>query len=248
MKTSLSLALTLVLATMVSSSAQISSTDGESRKESPGAPPGAQGRAAAVQVLEDLRMIDSAIDQFAIENNKATGAPILWENLLPYLKPGTRLYGSGGKDPLGNAYIIKAVDTPPRVSAKTAAAFDVPANFWDPFGPDARAEGAKKENPAAPAAKQGRAAANDVLTELRLIDSAIDQYAIENNKAEGAPVIWANLLPYLKPGTRLHGSGGKDPSGNAYIIKAVGIPPKPSAKTAAMFDVPVKFWDPYLPE
>src|SRR5690349_13370701 len=52
----------------------------------------ARKRAQATRVLEDLRMIDSAIDQYAIETNKTTGASVNWNDIKAYLKTGSALY------------------------------------------------------------------------------------------------------------------------------------------------------------
>jgi prepilin-type N-terminal cleavage/methylation domain-containing protein len=92
-------------------------------------------RSQATQVLEDLRQIDSAVDQWAIENNKAGGAAVTWADVQKYIKTGTRLYTSGGKDILGNAFTISAVDTAPKVAAATFTALSdvAPSDFWSPF-------------------------------------------------------------------------------------------------------------------
>ena len=44
----------------------------------------ARKRSQATRILEDLRIIDSAIDQYAIENNKSGGATV---NVVPYVLP-----------------------------------------------------------------------------------------------------------------------------------------------------------------
>jgi len=92
-------------------------------------------RSQATQVLEDLRQIDSAVDQWAIENNKAGGTAVTWADVQKYIKNGTRLYTSGGKDILGNAFTINAVDTAPQVAAATYTALSdvAPSDFWSPF-------------------------------------------------------------------------------------------------------------------
>src|SRR5882757_3513657 len=64
----------------------------------------ARKRSQATRILEDLRMIDSAIDQYAIENNKIGGATVSWGQIQLYLKNGSALYNSSGNDMLGNAY------------------------------------------------------------------------------------------------------------------------------------------------
>ncbi len=60
-------------------------------------------RKMAQTILEELRIIDAAIDQYAIENHKDQHAPVEWAANKLYLKPGTRIFGSGGKDPLGQS-------------------------------------------------------------------------------------------------------------------------------------------------
>jgi len=92
-------------------------------------------RSQATQVLEDLRQIDSAIDQYAIENNKAGGTNVVWADVQKYIKTGTRLYNSGGADILNNSFSITSVDTAPKVSGTTYTALSdvAPADFWSPF-------------------------------------------------------------------------------------------------------------------
>ncbi len=92
-------------------------------------------RSQATQVLEDLRVIDSACDQYAIETNKSGGSPIAWADVQKYLKTGTRLYTSNRKDILGNDFTITSVDTVPKVSATTYNALSdvAPSDFWSPY-------------------------------------------------------------------------------------------------------------------
>ena len=92
-------------------------------------------RSQATQVLEDLRVIDSAIDQYAIENNKSNGNAVAWADIQAYIKKGTRLYTSGGTDILGNAFTIPTVENSPRVNATTFSALSdvAPASFWSPY-------------------------------------------------------------------------------------------------------------------
>ena len=67
-------------------------------------------RAQATQVLQDLRMIDAAIDQYAIENNKSSGSAVNWTDIRSYLKSGSRLETSAGTDILGHNFTINVVD------------------------------------------------------------------------------------------------------------------------------------------
>src|SRR5205809_4813239 len=58
----------------------------------------ARKRSQATRILEDLRIIDSACDQYAIENNKSSGDTVVWADIQKYLKNGSVLYNSGGTD------------------------------------------------------------------------------------------------------------------------------------------------------
>ncbi len=92
-------------------------------------------RSQATQVLEDLRIIDSAVDQYAIETNKSSGATVAWADVQKYIKTGTRLYASGQKDILGNTFTMPSVDTAPRVPSTTYSALSdvAPNDFWSPY-------------------------------------------------------------------------------------------------------------------
>jgi len=94
----------------------------------------ARKRSQATRILNDLRMIDSAVDQYAIETNKSSGAPVAIGDWTNYLKHGTALYNTG-LDILGNAYGAQSVDSLPKVPAASFAALSdvAPAEFWSPY-------------------------------------------------------------------------------------------------------------------
>ncbi|MDP9003226.1 MAG: prepilin-type N-terminal cleavage/methylation domain-containing protein [Verrucomicrobiota bacterium] len=91
-------------------------------------------RSQASRVINDLRLIDSAVDQYAIENNKTSGASVLISDWTKYLKAGTNLYLTAN-DIMGNSYGNQTVDTLPRVPTTTKNALsDVTDNtFWSPY-------------------------------------------------------------------------------------------------------------------
>ena len=98
-------------------------------------------RSQATQLLEDLRQIDSAIDQYAIERNKKSGDGVNWDDIRNYLKKGTRLETSEGKDILGGSFTGYSIDptTGPQVKPATTS-YDkltdvAPADFWSPYTP-----------------------------------------------------------------------------------------------------------------
>jgi len=94
----------------------------------------ARKRSQASRIINDLRLIDSAVDQYAIENNKTSGSPVAVADWTNYLKKGTNLYATG-LDILGNSYGPQTVDTLPVVpSASKTALSDVTDNtFWSPY-------------------------------------------------------------------------------------------------------------------
>ena len=92
-------------------------------------------RSQATQVLEDLRMLSSAVDQYAIETSKSSSVIPLWADIQNYVKTGTRLYTSGMTDILGNSFLPFSVDSQPAVPAATFSALSdvAPAEFWSPY-------------------------------------------------------------------------------------------------------------------
>ena len=92
-------------------------------------------RSQATQVLEDLRILDSAVDQYAIETNKTSGFVPVFADLQNYIKTGTRLYASANTDILGNSFGTFTVDTAPKVPASSFTALSdvAPAAFWSPY-------------------------------------------------------------------------------------------------------------------
>src|SRR5579872_293103 len=64
----------------------------------------ARKRSQATRVLEDLRVLDHALDQYAIETSKSAGTTLPdITDLKAYLKDGSALYSSGA-DIFGTAY------------------------------------------------------------------------------------------------------------------------------------------------
>src|SRR5437660_3674724 len=81
----------------------------------------ARKRSQASRIINDLRLIDSAVDQYAIENNKSSGQPVNVSDWTKYLKAGTNLYLTGA-DLMGHSYNNQAVDSLPGVPPLTKTA------------------------------------------------------------------------------------------------------------------------------
>lgn len=96
----------------------------------------ARKRSQATRILEDLRLIDAATDQYAIEYNLKTDDQVSWNKIKLYLKPNSTLYTTG-KSVLDQSYtgyttiVDRGLQTPPGTGA---ALSDVaPLEFWSPF-------------------------------------------------------------------------------------------------------------------
>ena len=96
----------------------------------------ARKRSQASRILNDLRMIDSAVDQYAIETNRTSGATVAIADWTNYLKKGTQLYNTGNSL-LGHGYGQQTVDSIPQVpQADLDTLSDVAGTgFWSPYGP-----------------------------------------------------------------------------------------------------------------
>jgi prepilin-type N-terminal cleavage/methylation domain-containing protein len=94
----------------------------------------ARKRAQASKILDDLRMLDGALDQYAIENNKQTGDVAVFSDLTPYMKRMNKLTMLGA-DVFGQPYGPYSVDTPPKVADTTFQSLSdvAPADFWSPY-------------------------------------------------------------------------------------------------------------------
>ena len=99
----------------------------------------ARKRAQATRIMDDLRLIDGALDLYATEGSKSAGDAADWQDLQPYLKKNIQLYNSSGIDLLGNAFNggTFSVDGVPKVHPTSFAVLSdiAPIDFWSPFAP-----------------------------------------------------------------------------------------------------------------
>jgi len=95
----------------------------------------ARKRSQATRCLEDLRILDNAVDEYAIETNKTTGFNPSFADLKNYIKTGSDLYSLGDNDLFGNSYGTYTVDSPPKIATATFNALSdvAPAAFWSPY-------------------------------------------------------------------------------------------------------------------
>ena len=94
----------------------------------------ARKRSQASKIINDLRLISSAMDQYAIETNKTTGDAIDVADWTKYIKKDTALESTGA-DLFGAPYGPQTVDSLPHVSDSTYNALSdvAPDPFWSPY-------------------------------------------------------------------------------------------------------------------
>jgi len=93
----------------------------------------ARKRSQATLVKNDLRMIDDAIAQYAMEASKSSGDSVEVDDWIDYVKDG-RLYDTA-QDVFGEDYGDQAVDALPTVPGATWDALSdvADAGFWSPY-------------------------------------------------------------------------------------------------------------------
>ena len=90
----------------------------------------ARKRSQATSSLQTLRMIDSAKEQYAIENNKVGTTIPTGPDLQPYVKKDSKLYTQLATvlvtvyDDIGGLITAGNLDTPPKVATTTRTALD----------------------------------------------------------------------------------------------------------------------------
>lgn len=98
-------------------------------------------RSQATMTLETLRVIDDAIDQYALETNKSTGSSVDWSDLAPYIKAGNPLrvamISGTVNDSFGHTITLTPIDTPLQVPAQTVTdtenVITDPVAFWGSY-------------------------------------------------------------------------------------------------------------------
>lgn len=96
----------------------------------------ARKRSQASKIINDLRLVDAAVDQYAIERGKVTGDIVNTVDWTAYVKKDTNLYMTGA-DLLGHDFGAQTVDTIPKVPQTSFDALSdvADASFWSPYAP-----------------------------------------------------------------------------------------------------------------
>jgi prepilin-type N-terminal cleavage/methylation domain-containing protein len=100
----------------------------------------ARKRTHATRILDEVKMLGQAIDQYALEHNKMGSAALGSSDyvyLRPYIKIGSNLYESLPNDLLGHPFALTIIDEPPKIDVATFDALSdvAPTDFWSPYYP-----------------------------------------------------------------------------------------------------------------
>ena len=89
-------------------------------------------------ILDGAQQISDAIDAYAAKNNLPPTASFKWADIRKFIKPGTPIYDSNGKDVSGRAYEFGAkISDHVKVNAETikelSPAIEDPDTYWGKF-------------------------------------------------------------------------------------------------------------------
>ena len=99
-----------------------------------------ESRQKADFIRDGAQAISDAIDAYATKNNLAPTASCKWKDIRPFLKPGTTIYESGGKDVIGRPYLFGAkiedhVKVSPDTIRELSPMIEDPDAYWGKFKP-----------------------------------------------------------------------------------------------------------------
>jgi len=96
----------------------------------------ARKRSQASKIINDLRLVDAAVDQYAIERGKKSADSVAIADWTAYVKKDTNLYATGA-DLFGHDFGPQTVDTIPKVPTLSYEALSDVADsaFWSPYSP-----------------------------------------------------------------------------------------------------------------
>ena len=100
-------------------------------------------RSQATAILNDARIIDGAIDQYSIENNRKGTDTVTVSVLQGFFKPSSRLYSQAGAgsffDILNGKFVTSTFDSGVKVNSTTISSFDdvidstTRGSFWGAY-------------------------------------------------------------------------------------------------------------------
>lgn len=89
-------------------------------------------KAAARKVRDELALLDSAVQKYAVETQRPAGFHPVFGDLRKYLPAGSGPLARGGRDPIGNPYGPFTTGEPAVAAPKTLEFYSdvIEGNFW----------------------------------------------------------------------------------------------------------------------
>ena len=99
----------------------------------------ARQRSQATRVLNDVRILDHAVEQWASENIKKSSEAVAFSDIKPFIKATRSLSETNGLDIFGNSFLVgPTVEEGANINSDTFFYFEssvVPLSFWGPYAP-----------------------------------------------------------------------------------------------------------------
>ncbi len=97
----------------------------------------ARKRSQATKLVNDARIYEAAVDQWAIEKNQTNEATYDWTNVKEYVKRTSLLYQNDGDDIFDNPYTTNQVGDGIKVNQTSYDTVDdvTEADFWGSYAP-----------------------------------------------------------------------------------------------------------------
>jgi len=94
-------------------------------------------RSQATKILNDARILESSIDQWAIEESKTSSDSVTWSDVSDYVKNTTELFRSSGADLFSNSYTMSTVGSGVQINQATYDNLSdaVTDEFWSSYKP-----------------------------------------------------------------------------------------------------------------
>ena len=97
-------------------------------------------RAKADFILDGAQQISDAIDAYAAKNNLSPAASFKWADIRKFIKQGTPIYDSNGRDVAGRPYVFGGkisdhVKVNPETVKELNPGIDDPDGYWGKFKP-----------------------------------------------------------------------------------------------------------------
>jgi RNA polymerase sigma factor (sigma-70 family) len=160
-------------------------------------------------IANKLRLIDAAKQQWALANRKQNTDTPTWDDLRTYLARGPNGDMSDFTKPGGGDFVIHSIGRKPQFFASPTAVSTFQTGLAAPEDPVATKQ-------------------NACINNLRLIDAAKQQWALEFRKQTTDTPAVSDIKPYMGRGPQ--GEMPVCPDGGVYTIRSVGEPPICSMK------------------